>query len=81
MGFPGSSGVKNQPVNVGDTSVIPGSGRPSGGGNGNPLPIFLPEKFHGLRSVAGYNPWGHRELDTTENARRLAVRFNLWKPS
>ena len=81
MGFPGSSRVKHQPVNVGDSSVFPGSGRPPGGGNGNPLPIFLPEKSHGLRSLASYNPWGHREPDTTENARRLAVHFNLWKPS
>jgi len=23
-------------------------------------PVFLPEKFHGQRSLAGYNPWGHR---------------------
>ena len=21
---------------------------------------------HGLRSLAGYSPWGHKELDTTE---------------
>ena len=27
---------------------------------------ILPEKFHGQRNLAGYNPWGHRELDTTE---------------
>ena len=31
-----------------------------------PIPIFLPEKFHGLRSLAGYSPWGHKESDTTE---------------
>ena len=49
MGFPGSSGVKNQPVNVEDASFIPGLGRLPGGGNGNPLPIFLPEKSHVLR--------------------------------
>ena len=29
--------VKNLPTNVGDTGLIPGSGRPSGEGNGNPL--------------------------------------------
>ena len=27
---------------------------------------ILPGKFHGLRSLAGYNPWGHNELDMTE---------------
>ena len=29
--------VKNQPANVGDAGSIPGLGRSSGGGNGNPL--------------------------------------------
>ena len=29
--------VKNPPANVGDASLIPGSGRCSGEGNGNPL--------------------------------------------
>ena len=23
-------------------------------------------KFHGWRSLVGYSPWGHKELDTTE---------------
>ena len=31
-----------------------------------PTPIFLPGESHGQRSLAGYNPWGHRELDMTE---------------
>ena len=29
-------------------------------------PVFLPEKFHGQRSLAGYGPWGRKELDITE---------------
>ena len=31
-----------------------------------PTPVFLPEKFHEQRSLVGYGPWGHKELDTTE---------------
>ena len=31
-----------------------------------PTPVFLPGKLHGQRSLAGYSPWGHKELDTTE---------------
>ena len=27
---------------------------------------ILPGKSHGQRSLAGYSPWGRRELDTTE---------------
>lgn len=29
-------------------------------------PIFLPGKFHGLRSLAGFSPRGHKVSDTTE---------------
>ena len=28
--------------------------------------IFLPGKSHRQRSLAGYIPWGRKELDTTE---------------
>ena len=31
-----------------------------------PAPIFLPERFHGQRSLAGYSPWGHKESDMTD---------------
>ena len=37
MDFPGGSVVKNPPANAGGTGSIPGSGRSSGEGNGNPL--------------------------------------------
>ena len=30
--------------------------------------VFLPGKFHGQRSLAGYNQWGHKECDTAEHA-------------
>ena len=39
-GFPGGLVIKNLPVSAGatgDSSLIPGSGRSSGGGDGNPL--------------------------------------------
>jgi len=26
-----------------------------------PAPVFLPEKFHGQRSLLGYSPWGPKE--------------------
>ena len=31
-----------------------------------PTPEFLPGKFHGQRSLAGYSLWGHKESDMTE---------------
>ena len=57
--------VKNLPAMAGDLGLISGSGRPPGEGNGNP-PAFLPGKSHGQRSLAGYSPWGRKELDTTD---------------
>ena len=29
-------------------------------------PVFLPGESHGQRSLVGYSPWGHKELDKTE---------------
>ena len=37
MGFPCGSDGKESACNAGDLGLIPGSGRASGGGNGNPL--------------------------------------------
>ena len=38
-----------------------------------PLPLFLPGKFHGQRSPAGYSPWGRKELDMTEQAPKHSI--------
>ena len=27
-----------------------------------PPPVFLPENFHGQKSLVGYSPWGHRRV-------------------
>ena len=37
----------------------------------HPTPVFLPGKSYGQKSLAGYSPWGHEELDMTEHARAL----------
>ena len=67
--FPGGAVVKTPSANAGearDLGSIPRSGRSPGEGNGNPTPVFLPGEFHGQRSLVGYSPWGHIELDATE---------------
>ena len=33
----------------------------------DPSLAFLPEEFHGQRSLVGYSPWGHKNWDTTEH--------------
>ena len=66
-GFPSGSVVKNMPANAGDVGSIPGSGRsPGEGRKWQPTPVFLPGKFHGQRSPAGYSPRGGKESDMTE---------------
>ena len=65
-GFPGGSEGKESVCNAGDLGSIPGSGRSPGEGNGNPLQFSCLEKPHRQRSLAGYSPWGHKELDMTE---------------
>ena len=58
--------VKNLLANAGDLrdmSSIPGSGKPPGGGHGNPLQYSCLGNPPGQRSLVGYSPWGHKELE------------------
>ena len=60
--------VENLPASTGDTrdaSLIPESGRFPGVGYANHSSILASES-HGQRNLAGYSPWGRKELDTTE---------------
>ena len=70
MGFLVASAVKNLPANAGDlrdAGSIPESGRyPGGRRKWQPTLVFLPGEAHGQRSLEGYSPWGHKELDMTE---------------
>ena len=65
-GFRGDSDGKESACATGDLGSIPGLGRSSGGGHGNPLQYSCLENPHGQRSLAGCSPWGREELDTTE---------------
>ena len=38
-----------------------------------PTPVFLPGESHGQRSLAGYNPWDHKELDMISDKIRRAL--------
>ena len=61
LGFPCGSGVKNTPVNSGDTGSVPGLERSPGEGNGNPLRSSCLENST-ERSLAGYSPWGRKRV-------------------
>jgi len=66
MGFPGGSVSKESTCNGEDLGSILGLGRSPGGGHGNPLYYSGLENPHGQRRLEGYSPWGHKELDRTE---------------
>ena len=53
---------KESACNVGDMGLIPGLGRPSGEGNGYPLQYSCLE--NSMDKLAGYSPWGRKELGT-----------------
>ena len=44
-----------------------------------PTVVFLPGKFHGERSLAGYSLWGCKELDTTERLTHTHTHTNTGK--
>ena len=61
--------VKNLPANIRDArdaDLIPGLGRFPWSRKWQTIPVFLPGKFQGQRSLEGYNPWSCKELDITE---------------
>ena len=65
--FPGGSDGKEYTFNSGDLISIPGLGRSSGGGHGNPLQHSCLENPHGQRS---YGPWGPKETQLSDQAHR-----------
>ena len=84
--FPDGLVVKNLPTNAGNTGdagSIPGSGRFPGGGNGNPLPVFLPGKSHGQRSLAGYIQSMCCNMPQSKlwynRSKRIVSQVMLWK--
>ena len=61
--------------------LIPGLGRSPGEGNGNLLQYTCLLNPLGQRSLAGYSPWGHKELYMTERLPFLSFPlFVLLRP-
>ena len=59
--------------------LISGWGRSSGGGCGNPLQYSWLGESQGQRSLVGYSPWGHEELDMADRLNNHnTMSFRLW---
>ena len=65
VGFLGGSDVKNPPA-MQETLFDLWVGKISWRREWLPTPVFWSGEFHGQRSLAGYSPWGCKELDMTE---------------
>ena len=80
LGYSGGSVGKESICNAGDLGSIPGLGISPGEGHGNPFQYSCLENPHGQRSLAGYRPWTHNELDMTKQLRRsvLGVHWKDW---
>ena len=67
MGFPGGTVVKNPSANAGDAGLMPGLGRLTWRRTWQSTLVFLPGKFPWIEDPVVYSPWGHKELDMTED--------------
>ena len=67
LGFPRGSDGRESACKAGDPGSIPGSGGSRWSRKWQPTLAFLPREFHGQRSLAVYNPWGHKKLYTSDH--------------
>ena len=47
------------------------------GGKWQPTPVFLPGKFHGQRSLAGYSPWDYKD-STQLSDFHFVLLYSVW---
>ena len=64
-GFPRGSAVECLPMQEMQESMLQSLGQEDSLGEWQPTLVFLSEKSHGQRSLAGHSPWGREESDTT----------------
>ena len=64
--------LKDSPANAGDMGPVPELGRLPGGGRATHS-SSLDWRIHGHRRLAGYNPSGHKESDTTVATAHIRV--------
>ena len=67
MGFSGSSVVKKIACQCRSCLFNPWVGKSPWSRKWQPTPVFLPGKFPGQGSLAGYHSWGCKESDMTEH--------------
>ena len=64
IGFSGGTVIKNPPA-MQEMWVRPLGRKSPWRRRWQPIPVFLPGRSRGQRSLAGCSPWGCKELDVT----------------
>ena len=78
-GFPVGLVVQNLPANAGDAGSVPELGRSPEEGR-QPIPVFLPGKPHGQRSLMYCRLWRHRIRHDFTTQQEIAFRkLNICK--
>ena len=73
LDFPGGSDGKESACNAADLGSIPGLGR-----EWLATPVFWPGELYEQRSLKGYSPWGHKDLEMS-NLKKKKKLLNLKK--
>ena len=62
---------------MGDLGSIPGLGRSPGGRLSSPVQYPCLENHHRQRNLVGYNPWGLKESDMTQQLSMHSTAFTF----
>ena len=76
VGLPGSSDDKESACQCRWCGLDPWVGKIPRRREWQPTPVFLPGESHGQKNRKGYNPWGPKQLDTT-NTFTLTFLYHL----
>ena len=76
-GFPGGSALENPPeIQEMQKTWVQSLGQEDSWRRAwQPTPVFLPGEFHAQRSLVGYSPCSHKELDITEATEHAQSNF------
>ena len=66
MVFSDGSNGKESACNAGDSGFDPWLRKILWRREWQPIPVFLPEEFHGQRTLVSCSPWCYKELETTK---------------
>ena len=67
--FPGGSDGKESACNAADLGSIPGLGR-----EWLATPVFWPGELYEQRSLKGYSPWGHKDLEMSNLKKKKVIK-------